>query len=302
MADEILYGTEGADLRLAAILASTIWVTIADYSDISSTSMLVGDISQAGSLVIDQPQMSLNNAMAATGEGSSTANTALNTGSPSFTAARQTLVRELMDQMAMTGQMPSITGLAASMVQAYQLRMTDLIAALFPSFTDIVNDTGVTFTVDTFFDALTQLENNRASGEFNAVIQSTQFNGLRNDLRGEVGTIGLQVPSQEILKAKGPGYKANWLGVDIWSIDSCTASGSDYSGAMYTKGAIGHVIGSAPPPIAGLGNVVIAGMMGSPVYVEIERDARKGTSSVVGNAYVGTGINEDALGVELFSL
>ena len=100
------------------------------------------------------------------------------------------------------------------------------------------------------------------------------------------------------MQAKGPGFRGNLFGVDIFaSANVPTAnSGDDYLGMMIAPGAIGVATATAAPI---MGSTTIIPQ--SPIVVELERDASSGSTIVVGSAFVGVAEMDDLRGIGILS-
>jgi hypothetical protein len=104
-------------------------------------------------------------------------------------------------------------------------------------------------------------------------------------------------PSYEAISAKGSHYKGSFMGVEIYTSSYVTDDTVNFSGAMFAPGAIGYATG-AP---AGLPGAVESMEMGE-VVIEMDRDATKALTRIVGHAYLGMSIIENERGVEIFTL
>ena len=85
------------------------------------------------------------------------------------------------------------------------------------------------------------------------------------------------------------------MGVEIYTSSYITNDGTDHTGALFAPGAVGFATGM-PAPVG----AVEAMEMGE-VMVEMDRDAAKALTKVVGHAYLGMSIIDDFRGVALLS-
>jgi hypothetical protein len=218
------------------------------------------------------------------------------------TIARQALRRQISDlaQLTSAGIALDVTldNIAADMVLAYNKRVTTMIAALSSGFSSSVGSTGVDLTVANFYAAIFGLQLNSADGMFTAIMHPQQINDLISSLRSETGPGQYLATSQDQVQAKGPGFRGNLFGVDIFaSANVPTANSSaDYLGMMIAPGAIGVATATAAPI---LGGATIASQ--SPILVELERDASSGSTIVVGSAFVGVAELDDLRGIGILS-
>jgi hypothetical protein len=258
----------------------------------------------SGSTVEQVPVVSWGaNAMASVAENSTVSNTALTTTNANVTIARQALRRQISDlaQLTSAGIALDVTleNIAADMVLAYNKRVTAMLGDLASGFSTSVGSTGVDLTVANFYAAIFQLQLNSADGMFTAILHPQQINDLISSLRSETGPGQYLATSQDQVQAKGPGFRGNLFGVDVFSsangINTANA-GADRLGMMIAPGAIGVATATAAPI---LGGATIASQ--SPILVEIERDASSGSSIVVGSAFVGVAELDDLRGVGILS-
>ena len=305
MADEITYTGYGANLRAAEIFNRLIHEDLVDKTSLRDLLPKLGDLGGSGSDTLVTPRVAFDDAMAAanTDEVTAAANTALGNNAISLSVAQQIIQFESSNKFAVTGAPGhlQLEVLAGRLVDAYLLRFTDQVCALFPSFTAAVSDTGVDMTTDHFYDAIFALEQAVVPGPFVSVLYTVQYTDLQNSIRGEGGPAQYLGATQNQTLAKSPGYKGQFAGVEIFASDSVTAvnAGADSSGAMFGAGAL--VYAEASPSQAMPGAVPVPVPAGSPVYAEFDRTANPGLSAVVGHAFNAVGIGENARGVEIIT-
>jgi hypothetical protein len=174
-----------------------------------------------------------------------------------------------------------------------------MLGDLASGFSTSVGSTGVDLTVANFYAAIFQLQLNSADGMFTAILHPQQINDLISSLRSETGPGQYLATSQDQVQAKGPGFRGNLFGVDVFSsangINTANA-GADRLGMMIAPGAIGVATATAAPI---LGGATIASQ--SPILVELERDASSGSTIIVGSAFVGVAELDDLRGVGILS-
>lgn len=303
MAQEITYTGSGANLRAAEIFNRLIWEDLVDKTDLRSLAVKLGDLGGSGSDTLVTPRIAWDDAMGAanTDETTAAGNTALGNAAISLSIAQQIISYELSDKMMITGSAGnlSLEEIAGKVVDAYILRFTDQVAALFPSFSAIVSSTGVDMDVDDFYDAIFALEQAVVPTPFDCVLYTVQYTDLQSSIRGEGGAAQWMPGTQNQLLAKAPGFKGEFMGVRVWASDSVTAVGGDSSGAMY--GAGGIVYAEASPRGAMPGAVAASVPAGSPVYAEFVRTGDPGLSAIVGHAFNAVSIGENARGVEILT-
>lgn len=303
MANEVTYTGSGGNLRAVEVFNRLIWETLVDQTDLRAVCMRLGDLGGSGSDTLVTPTVAWDDAMAAanTDETTAAGNTALGNGAITVSVAQQIISYETSDKFQITGGPGNLDLelIATKIAMAYVLRFTDMIAALFPSITAIVTDTGVDMTTDHFYSALFALEQAVVPGPFDCVLYTTQYTDLQSSIRGEGGPAQYTTSAQNQLFAKSPGFKSEFMGVRIWASDSVGTvnGGADSSGCMFGMGAF--VYAEASPSRAMPGALSVPVPTGSPIYAEFDRTADPGLSAVVGHGFVGVSVGENARGVEI---
>ena len=301
MANETTYTGSGANLRAAEIFNRLIWEDLVDKTDLRSMAVKLGDLGGSGSDTLVTPRIAWDDSMSAANANETTAidNTALGNNAISLSIAQQIISYALSDKMMITGSAGnlSLEEIARHVVDAYILRFTDQICALFTSFTAIVSSTGVNMDVDDFYDAIFALEQAVVPGPFDCVLYTVQYTDLQASIRGEGGAAQWMPGTQNQLLAKSPGFKGEFMGVRVWASDSVATDGPDSNGAMYGRGGI--VYAEASPRGAMPGAIQAGVPAGSPVYAEFVRTGDPGLSKIVGHAFNAVSIGENARGVEI---
>jgi len=308
MADEIKFSTLSGNARVSAVLHQTILEKLTDKASLVNHPYILAfqNMNNSGSSALQVPVVGLGgyNAMAAVADGVAASNTALTTSAATITIARQALVRQISDLANLTnnvagGMGVGIEGLAEDMVGAYNKRVTAMLCGLSSGFTNFVGSTGSDLTVTRFYDAIFSLQLT-ANDSFMAILHPQQINDLMTSLRSETGPGQYLAATQEQVNAKGPGYRGQLFGVELFgSTQVITAnSGADYLGYMFSRGAVGYATGSAAP-VRGAGEVILPA--GTPIVVELARSAEAGLSTIVGSAFVGVAELDDARGVGILS-
>jgi len=303
MANEVSL-TNNADLRIASVLNQEVWQLTSDKVDLRSTCYRIPAAGVVGTLAVKVPQVLFNDIMAAIGEVTDVPPNALENDTVTVTAARQALRYDPSDEFLISGGNTGPAELANGLALGYVRRASEMITTLYPSFTAVAGDTTVALTVDDIYDASFDLEKADVSGTSpNCVLSPKQFTDFQSSLRGEGGAIQFVPATADMLANKGQGFKGTWNGINFFTSSQVTDDGTDYYGAMYLPGGIVllempvEVIRTVIPTNAFL-SVAVAG---SSMWVEIQRDASKGLTEMVGNGYLGVALNEDGLGVEIRS-
>jgi len=304
VANEVYFSGLSGNARVAAILNQFVVTKLTDTASLVNHPSItqLRSMNGSGSTVVQVPVVSWGaNAMASVAENSTVSNTALTTTNANVTIARQALRRQISDlaQLTSAGIALDVTldNIAADMVLAYNKRVTTMIAALSSGFSSSVGSTTVDLTVANFYAAIFGLQLNSAD-MFTAILHPQQINDLISSLRSETGPGQYLATSQDQVQAKGPGFRGNLFGVDIFaSANVPTANaGADYLGMMISPGAIGVATATAAPI---MGSTTI--LPQSPIVVELERDASSGSTIVVGSAFVGVAELDDLRGIGILS-
>jgi len=306
VANEVYFSGLSGNARVAAILNQFVVTKLTDTASLVNHPSItqLRSMNGSGSTVVQVPVVSWGaNAMASVAENSTVSNTALTTTNANVTIARQALRRQISDLAQLTSAGialdVSLESIAGDMVLAYNKRVTAMLGDLAQGFSTSVGSTGVDLTVANFYAAIFQLQLNSADGIFTAVLHPVQVNDLISSLRSEVGPAQYLATSQDQVQAKGPGFRGNLFGVDVFSsangINTANA-GADRIGMMIAPGAIGVATATAAPI---LGGATIASQ--SPILVELERDASSGSTIIVGSAFVGVAELDDLRGVGILS-
>ena len=309
MANEITNTGLVGDLRLAQMISQEIKLLLKDSVNLRNTPFVdfCGSINGMGSDTIRVRQAFLDgesgfSAFTGVTEDSAVGNTALVDTHTDIVCKRQSLAYAITDLASMTGMGQDIDPfrIAEHISRSYDALFANLTAALFGGFTAQVGSAAA-LTVDVWVSAIQALEaadsNKGAPGPYVCVLHPAQFAELQDGIRGETGAVAYAPASFEAISAKGSHYKGSFMGVEIYTSSYVTDNGSNYAGAMFCPGAIGYATGM-PSALPG---AVEAREMGE-VMVEMDRDATKALTKVVGHAYIGMAILEDARGVEIATL
>jgi len=306
MANEILFSTLSGNARVSAVLHQTILEKLTDKASLVNHPYILnfGNLNGSGSSALQVPVVGLGgyNAMAAVADGSAASNTAITSAAATITIARQALVRQISDLAQLTANSPmnvTVEALAEDMVGAFNKRVTSMLCGLSSGFSTSVGSTGVNMSVSTFYDAIFALQLT-ANDSFMAIMHPQQINDLISSLRSETGPGQYLAATQEQVQAKGPGYRGNLFGVELFgsTLVPTANSGADYLGYMFSKGAVGYATGSAAP-VRGAADVVLPA--GTPIVVEVSRSPEAGLSTITGSAFVGVAELDDARGVGILS-
>ena len=298
------------DLRLAQMISQEIKLLLTDSSNLRNTPFLdfVGSINGQGSDTIRVRKAGLDGYDAFTAftgatEDNAVSETSLTDGHADIVVKRQALMYVLSDLANMTGMGADVDPfrIAESISKSYETLFASLTATAVTGFTQSVSNAGA-LTVDDFIAAFQTLERassgKGAPGPYVALLHPEQFQDLQDDIRGEQNNaLAFSPASFEAIMAKGSHYKGSYLGVDIYTSSHVTQSAGQHVGAMWAPGAIGFANG-VPQALAGAAQTMDMG----DVLIEMERDATKAVTKIVGHCYLGMGVIDADRGVKLLSI
>lgn len=299
MADEIVYS--GSDLKVAAVIEQGIITKLSELLVLRGSPAIVdfSPMANRGSLTLSIPLAGWDaDSMTAPGENTAVANTALDTDVVTLTLARQSMQRTITDELVLSSPAALVDMIVMSIVSGYANRFNGMLTALFSGVTASAGSSGVDLTLDDVMDATqTLMRANNTDGLY-CMLHGQQMSDLQNSLRGEGGALSFSAPTAEMIAAKGKGYAGSYLGVDFWiNPKVATANtGADRAGCMWSRGAFGFA--EAPNPRA---NVLGSpdNRLVSPISIEFSRDASKGATTTIGNAFLGFAMIEDARAVKI---
>ena len=291
----------GDGLRLDAMIENEVRALLHDGASIRNSGALLfaGDIAGMGSdsLTLRYAGLDGYEAMNTVGDGAEITSSNLTTSTADITVGRIGLRYDLTDLAALTklGNDIDVFRLAESMAGAFESRFMEMVCATFTGFSSSAGSTGVDMSVDDFMDALYLLEIADNPSQLFAVLHPRQIADLQASIRNETANaIAFNPAHHDLLKSLGQGYVGDFMGVQIHKSSFCPLNGADREGAMFSAGAIAYALGTPVPLAAPNGEIRPAG---TPVMVEIERDSAYSLTKVVGTAYTGAAIVEQARGV-----
>lgn len=293
----ILHSNLETDLRLASSLAANLRVLLADMASLRRTGVVtfLGSVNGALTDTLKERYAGLDgyDAFSATAaEDTAVSTTALTDASATVAVARHAIRRDISDLAVLTGNGGiSAERLAASMAGEYEQLFNQLVADSVDDLGTDVGTSGADMSVSDFFSAMYQLELNNVPGPYSCILHPVQLSDLRESLRAEGGAVQFSPATMDMLSIKGQGYAGQFLGVDVYKISKINSAGGNRHGAMVGAGCLGYRIGTVESVI---GSTIIRA---DEYAVEFDRNSSAGTTSVIGHAYVGVAILEDARGV-----
>lgn len=299
------------DLRLAQMISQEIRLLLNDSVNLRNTPFMdfVGSINGQGSDTIRVRKAFLDgedgwSEFTGGTEDGAVSDKALVDGHVDVVVKRQALAYAISDLASLTGMGGSDIDpfrIAESIAKSYEARFANLTGALLGGFTPQVGS-AASMSVSIFLDAIQTLESADSGkgvpGPYVCVLAPQQFAELQDSIRSEsTGILQFVAPSYEAISAKGSHYKGSFMGVEIYTSSHVTDNGANFAGAMWGPGAIGYATGTP----AGLPGAAETMEMGE-VVIEMDRDATKALTRIVGHAYLGLAIIDDNRGVEIATL
>ena len=288
------------DLRLAKMISQEIRLLLTDSTNLRNTPYMdfVGSINGMGSDTIRVRKAGLDgfddfNAFTGATEANANSDQALTDAHVDIVVKRQSLQYSITDLASMTGLGGSDIDpfrIAESISKSYDRLFAKLTGATVGGFTTSAGSSGAVLTAARFLDGIQNLEaassNKGAPGPYVAVLHPKQWADVQDDLIGLTsGSLAYVPASYEAISAKGSHYKGRWMGVDIYTSSHITNDGTDHQGAIFAAGALGYATGM-PSSLPGAAQSMEMGE----VYIEMDRDASKALTRVVGHCYLGMSI------------
>tara|TARA_R110000868_G_scaffold4881_3_gene30396 strand:+ start:129 stop:1061 length:933 start_codon:yes stop_codon:yes gene_type:complete len=293
--------TSGSGLRMDTMIENEVRSLLHDAASIRNSGALLfaGDVAGIGSdsLTLRYAGLDGYEAMNSTADGSEITSSNLSMNTAEISVGRIGLRYDLTDLAALTklGNDIDVFRLAESMAGAFESRFMEMVCATFTSFSASSGAAGVDMSVDDFMDALYLLEIADNPSQLFSVLHPRQIADLQSSIRNETANaIAFNPAHHELLKSLGQGFVGDFMGVQIHKSSFCPLNTGNREGAMFSAGAIAFALGTPIPLAAPSGEIRPAG---TPVLVEVERDSAYSLTKVVGTAYTGASIVENARGV-----
>ena len=303
--------TPNEDLRLQKMISQEIRLLLTDSTNLRNTPFVdfVGSINGMGSDTIRVRKAGLDGyddftAFSGTTEANGVGDSPLVDAHVDVVCKRNSLAYAISDLASMTGLNSGDIDpfrIAESIANSYEALFADLTGATVAGFTTVKGTTANDLSVDVFLEAINALEAAAsgvgAPGPYVAVLHPKQWADLQDDILGlSTGILQFVQASYEAISAKGSHYKGNFMGVEIYTSSYITDDGTDHTGAIFAPGAIGYATGMP----AGLPGAAESMEMGE-VMIEMDREADKALTRIVGHAYLGMSIIDQDRGVTLIS-
>tara|TARA_Y100000401_G_scaffold15815_1_gene10725 strand:- start:460 stop:1389 length:930 start_codon:yes stop_codon:yes gene_type:complete len=307
MADEITFtGLSSAGGRVANVLSAMLFEKLHDPTDLRAV-MTEVPWNQIGSdtmrVTVDGAPGAFAAATSETAGGG--ANSAYGSAKFDLQIARYIRRYQMSDLFGVSGGPIDVNAVVQTLADGVGLTMTDILTPLFNALSSSV-DSGTTFTVDGFYNAVYTLNLagavSSAEAPYSLVLHPKQMNELRTSIRGEGAGSPIQYVSAELIAARGPGYQGKWQGVDIWQADSISQvdGSSHYSAGMFAKDCFAYTMA---PVKALTGHVPASNIIldAGELLIESDRDSVNGLTTALASMFVAVSETQDALGCEIKS-
>jgi hypothetical protein len=310
--DPIRFSNMENILRLSAMISQEINLLLKDNTNLRNTPLLSyqGSINGTGSDTVRVRLAGLDgyDSMASAGteiSDESANTTGLTINSADLVAARQYIIYQMSDLSSMSGFGGSDVDpfrIAQSIAGSYETRFAELTGEAAALFATTAGANTTTLSVDDFFDAIFALEQASsgagATGPYACVLAAKALTELQDSLRNETGNaVSRMQSSMDMLQAKGENFAGNLFGVDVYRSAHVKENASaGFDNYMISPMALGFVDG-IPSGVQGSADLMSMGK----VVVEFDRRPMSASTFIVGHAYLGIGIIEDARGVKLLS-
>ena len=302
----ITYTTlDTSGLRMDLMIENEVRALLHDAASIRNSGALLfsGDVAGMGSDTISLRYAGLDGyeATNTATDGAEISSSTLTQDTAEITVGRIGLRYDITDLATLTklGNDIDVFRLAESMAGAFEARFMEMVCATFTGFSSQAGTAGVDMSVDDFMDALYLLEIADNPSQLFAVLHPRQIADLQSSIRNETANaIAFNPAHHDLLKSLGQGYVGDFMGVQIHKSSYVVNNSGSREGAMFSAGAIAYALGTPLPLAAPNGEIRPAG---TPVLVELERDSAYSLTKVVGTAYTGAAIVEQARGVQILT-
>ncbi len=299
------------DLRLSKMISQEIRLLLTDSTNLRNTPFVdfIGSINGLGSDTIRVRKAGLDgfdafSEFTGATEAGAVSDTALTDAFVDVVCKRNSLAYSISDMASMTGLGAGDIDpfrIADSIAASYDALFAKLTGATASGFGTVKGTTNTDLTVAAFLSAIQELEKassgKGAPGPYVALLHPKQFADLQDDiLAANTGILQFIAASYDAISAKGSHYKGNFMGVEIYTSSYIVNDGTDHQGAVFAAGAVGFATGMP----AGLPGAAESMEMGE-VMIEMDREADKALTRIVGHAYLGMSIIDNDRGCLLIS-
>lgn len=301
MANEISWANLETDAGIAHYMTGELHATLYDPTDLRATAVREEFMPGRGSETSKTTKYSRAQSFAAASSEISggASNSNISTGNFQLNPSRRVMqwqITELWQLIAPTGSI-DLDLLVGIMVEASGLTFTDLISTAFASLSVTAGSTTEQMSIDYMWDAQWTLNTARARPPFHMVLSPHGFNKWQSSLLNAGGVLQFIAATEEMIQAKGPGYKGQYGQIFVWDSDSVTLDGgSTYRrSAMYDTRCFRYTEMPNVQPLARNASVVLNGL----VRVVLEHSGANGYTMVYGDYQPGLVETEDSRGVQI---
>lgn len=268
-------------------------IALADVTDLFDTpAFIYGDSTGAGSLVARHRRLTLGWGLsmdATAAEDTDVSASAVTAEAADVTVARRALrLDETGLALAVGGSWgfdPIALGL--TMVNSFRAGRMKLFATAAAAASTNITSAGMG-SADDVFDVIDSFTNSVGDpGQLFGYFRPQTMQAIRDSLRSEVGPLK-ERPDVQALLAKGA---ENLFGILAWQSPGVVSSGGYYQNAVFTAGAFAYQF--AQPKML-YSSQVIAAPTDMPLMIGVQGDLSRDTMEIVGNAYDGVAIVEQA--------
>lgn len=295
--------TSLADSRVAAVVSARYLRALAarDALPMHAALFYAGDVRGSGSNVITVPEYELwgFDAMTSRSEAAATPSVEIGDNSYDVTVGAFAKAHAPTDEVRGTDPHNALT--APSFLQdaldSSNNLMVQLVANVVDDFTTVVGSSGVDATLADHLAAIAALEAANVKGPYLAVYHSTQWNNIMEDIAlNSGGTVQWDKANQDMTKLRGPGFKGNLHGVDVFVTNKVNSAngGADRAGGMFGRGAVlwGDMSLSVDVPAQ-------QALIGGKVLFELDREGANGVTKFITHRHLGVAKGVDACGVSI---
>ena len=297
----ILHSNLETDLRLAVALDQALLTTLTDMATVRNIPGLIdfhGTVNGTGS---DTGRLRYANLGGAShfavtaAENTAVAETAITDASVDIAVVRTALRRDVGDLAIATGFGDDVDPdrLAADMIASYEGYFNVLYTTAGGTAATDVGTTTVDMSVNDYFDAIFTLEIADAPGPYFCALAPRQLADFQSSLRAEGSALMYHAATPEMLAIKGQGFAGEYLGVQILKLSDVITTGGDREGFMHGVNAFGYKVAIVDQRSM-LGAGASVAVRADEVLVEIVRNTTAATVTVMGNAWVGLSLKEQA--------
>lgn len=177
----------------------------------------------------------------------------------------------------------------------YNVTFMAAACAVFDGFSSPVGTSGAQMTYATLLAAIAEAENRNLDGDLVFVCSNKAWSALRSNLSTITGAVSYKVETGAALAAKGPGFKCNLAGVDIYTSSRIATmnTGADHANALLGRGSLVWGDGDFDP-----GKLISDQTLVGKVLFEIDRNRPNGNQSYIEHMFLGVARGQNGVTVQ----